>query len=295
MNFIGETAALGASLSWAVAGLMTEKTSKKADPTELNLIVKFFGFFMISIVSAAAGGNLIPLGVPGETWLWLSLSGIIGFALGDVFLFRAYHLLGAKIALLIFTVNPVITAVLGFFLFGETLTFTNVLGMALVLVGVAIVILEPIGRRFQFRFTSKGVIAGFLAALGQSLANLLSKQGMAGGLDVFTTTQVRLIAAIPVIYLLVRTSRKPSTLGVFKDKLILSETLLNTFLGTVVGVSFSMTAIVHTKLAIASTLTSVSPIMVIPISVIFLRQKLDLRELFGALISVIGIAVLFIQ
>lgn len=295
MNFIGEIAALGAALSWAMAGLLTEKTSRKMDSTELNLVVKVLGYFMIAVVAAAAGGNVIPRGVPATAWFWLTLSGIVGFALGDIFLFRAYHLLGTTVALLIFSVNPVITAVLGFFIFGETLTLFNIIGMALVLVGIALVIIEGTGGRFSFRFTSAGLAAAFLAALGQSLANLLSKQGMAGGVDVFTTTQVRLLAAIPVIWLIVRSSRRPGTLGALRNRTILGETTLNTFLGTVVGVSLSMTAIVHTKIAIASTLMSVSPIIVIPITVLFLKRRLDLRELLGALICVTGIAVLFIR
>lgn len=295
MNYIGELAALGASLSWSLAGLLTEQTSRRMNSTELNLLVKVMGFFMIALVAKGTGGSLFPLGVPGIAWFWLSLSGITGFALGDMFLFRAYHLLGTTVALLIFSVNPVITAILGWFLFGETLTLYNIIGMSLVLIGIALVVLEGTGGRFAIRFHSRGVVAAFLAALGQSLANLLSKQGMAEGVDVFTTTQVRLLAAIPVIWIIVRKTRKSGTLRVLRDRTIMGEAALSTFLGVVVGVTLAMTAILHTKIAIASTLTSVAPIMVIPISVIFLKRKLDLRELLAAIISVIGIAVLFIR
>lgn len=294
MIFIGETAALGASLAWTLSGLMTERTTRKADATDLNLVVKILGYVLISLLALWAGGSLFPIGVSLAAWFWLGLSGILGFSLGDSFLFRSYQLIGTKVTMLIFATNPVITALLGWLLFGEELTLFNLLGMVLVLSGVILVILEGSGGKLKLRFSGLGILVAALGALGQAAATLLSKQGMVG-LDVFTTTQVRLIAAIPVLLLLVSRNGKTSRLEVFKERRLFGEAFLNTFLSIGLGVSFSMVAIANTKAAIASTLMSVSPVMVIPITVFLQHQRLDWRELAGALLSILGIAILFIR
>lgn len=294
MGYIGELSALGASLVWAVAGVLTEDAARRANATDLNLFVKASGYLMITLITVLLGNSFFPMGVSGASWLWLVLSGIFGFALGDSYLFKAYHLIGVKIALLIFSLAPAITAILSWIFFAETLTRFNILGMLLVLSGIVLVILEGGSAKVRLRFPLRGILAALMAAVGQSLGVLLSKQGMAN-YNIFTVTQVRLIGGILALGIMVFLRRSESNFGVFKDAKLSAMTLFNSFLGTVIGVSLSMIAIANTKAAIASTLMAVSPIMVIPVTVFFLRQKMELREVAGAAISVIGIAVLFIQ
>lgn len=294
MAYVGELAALGAALSWAVGGLLIENASKKANTTDLNLVVKISGFLMISIIAGFIGNGFFPIGVSGASWFWLVLSGIIGFALGDNFLFRAFHLIGVKIAFLIFSLAPAITALLGWIFFGETLTIFNLIGMLLVIGGIFLVILERGTLRVKLRFPLGGLVAAFLAALGQALGVILSKQGM-GDYDAFTVSQVRLVGGILALLVMLFLRRGESNLKVFKDPKITGGTLSSAFLGTVIGVTLSMVAIANTKAAIASTLMAVSPIMVIPITIFFQKQKLDVREIAGAVLSVAGIGILFIQ
>ena len=294
MAYIGELSALAAALTWAITSLLTENAAKKANSTDLNLFIKVTGFVLLSVIAALFGNGFFPTGVSGSSWFWLILSGIVGFALGDSFLFRAFHLIGAKVSLLIFSLAPVLTGILGWIFFGETLTLFNVVGMTLVLTGIFIVILEGSKTKIKFRFPIKGILIALLAALGQALGLILSKQGMSG-YDAFTVSQVRLIGGSLALFVMIYLRRGESILRVFKDVQLTAVTLLNTLLGTVVGVTLATVAIANTKAAIASTLMAVTPIMVIPITFFFLKQKLDLREITGALLSVAGIAVLFIQ
>lgn len=294
MAFIGELAALTAALTWAVGGILTEDATKKANSTDLNLFIKVAGYLMISIIAAVVGNGFFPTGVSGAAWFWLISSGIVGFAVGDSFLFRAFQLLGVKITLLIFSLAPAITAVLSWIFFGETLTVFNVIGMSLVLAGIFLVILEGGGTKIKLRFPIKGIFIALLAALGQALGFILSKKGMPG-YDAFTVSQVRLIGGTLALFIVIYLRRGESDLKVFKDLKLTGMSLLNTFLGTVIGVTLANVAIANTKAAIASTLMAVIPVMVIPITIIFLKQKLDIREIAGALLSVAGIAVLFIQ
>ena len=71
-------------------------------------------------------------------------------------------------------------------------------------------------------------------------------------------------------------------------------TLSTSLLGTVVGVVLSMIAIKTTQAAVASILMSIMPVIIIPLSVLFLKEKIKPREVLGALLTVIGVSILFL-
>ena len=58
------------------------------------------------------------------------------------------------------------------------------------------------------------------------------------------------------------------------------------------GVVLSMFAIKYTKVAVASTLMSLSPIMIIPMNSLYFRERVTRVELIGAIMSVLGVALL---
>lgn len=293
MNYIGEISALSAAMAWAICAVITEKTTQRANSTDINFFVKTAGIIMISLILVLTGGRLIPSGVGVSAWLWLILSGVVGFAVGDNFLFAAYGLIGAKVTLMIFTLAPLITAILSWIFFGETLTPMVFTGMALVLSGLMLVVMEGNGGKVSLRFSGKGILAAVLASMGQAGGVILAKQGMVG-IDALTTTQIRLVGGVLGLLLFYLRGYEGSNWKVFKDIRLSAITLFNAFLGTVVGVTLSMIAIANTLAAVASTLMAVTPVMVLPFSILFLKQKMDWREIIGALLSVAGIAVLFI-
>lgn len=294
MNYLGEVSALSAAMAWAVCAVITEQTTRRANSTDINFFVKVAGFLMITLIILARGGSILPMDMAQSTWLWLIVSGVVGFAVGDNFLFAAYGLIGAKVTLMIFSLAPLITAILSWIFFGETLTILVFVGMALVLSGLMLVVMEGGEGKMHLRFSGKGILAAVLAAFGQAVGMILSKQGMAGGLDALTTSQVRLIGGIAGLMIFYLRKNNNSNWRVFKDLKLTAITLFNAFLGTVLGVTLAMVAIANSLAAVASTLMAVTPVMVLPLSVLFLKQKMDWREILGAVLSVAGIAVLFI-
>ena len=70
---------------------------------------------------------------------------------------------------------------------------------------------------------------------------------------------------------------------------------LGSLFGPFLGVSFSLLAIQYTTTGIASTITSIVPVLIIPLSIFILKEKISAKEIFGAIISVIGVTVLFVM
>lgn len=79
----------------------------------------------------------------------------------------------------------------------------------------------------------------------------------------------------------------------FTDKKLLGLILLGTVTATV-GITFLISAFILINAGVASTFSSISPIIVIPISIIVFKEKVKIREIAGAFVSVIGIALFFL-
>jgi drug/metabolite transporter (DMT)-like permease len=67
-----------------------------------------------------------------------------------------------------------------------------------------------------------------------------------------------------------------------------------TVFGPFIGVSFSLMAVQYTEAGIASTLMALTPIFILWPSHYFFKQQITLREIIGAIISVLGVSLFFI-
>jgi drug/metabolite transporter (DMT)-like permease len=70
--------------------------------------------------------------------------------------------------------------------------------------------------------------------------------------------------------------------------------LASTIFGPFIGVSASLLATQFTSAGIAQTLFALTPILIIAPSVLLFHQKVTLREVLGAVISVVGVCLFFV-
>lgn len=293
MEQLGALAALGAAALWTVNGVVTERKGIGLEGSALNFGRILLGLLVITLTALAFSGGILPLQASAGSLLWLLLSGLVGFALGDTWLVKGFQTIGARLTLLVFSFAPVLTAVLSYLIFGERLSALNLLGMALVMLGIAMVIgFKAEGRRSAE--WGKGLLYAFLASLAQAVGTISSKFGLMG-MDALFATQVRLIGGalgMAILFLLHR--RWGKLREVFRSANGRLTMLSGAVLGTLFGVVLSMVAIQHTKAAVASTLMATMPVLILPISYLNLKEKLRTKDLLGALISVIGSAILFL-
>lgn len=293
MEQIGALAALGAALMWTLNSAVIEKKGHGLDGGSLNFGRMMLGLLLISVVSAISSGHLLPLEASVTSWLSLLLSGFLGFSLGDTFLMKSFQALGARLTLLIFSFAPVLTAILSYFLFHEKLSAINISGMVLVIAGIVLVISGKQVNRGA-KLSLQGLMFALAASLGQALGTIFSKFGLED-ISPLPATQVRLLGGLAGMAFMMTVSRRRVALKqAFQSANGRVVMLSGAVLGTLIGVSLSMAALQLTKGAIASTLMSTMPILILPISVLFLKEKLSARDIAGAVLSVAGMAVLFI-
>ena len=75
---------------------------------------------------------------------------------------------------------------------------------------------------------------------------------------------------------------------------VISVVAIGSVFGPFLGVSLSLFAIQHTTTGVASTIMSIMPILIIPVSILLFKEKVTLKEVIGALIAIGGVGLFFL-
>jgi drug/metabolite transporter (DMT)-like permease len=295
-NHLGEFAALLTAIFWTVTSLSFESASHKIGSVAVNILRLIIGFAFLSVYTLIRRGYLLPVDAGLENWLWLSLSGLVGFVFGDLFLFKSYTMIGSRFSMLIMTLVPPITAFFSFIILGERLTLFHYLGMTLTFSGIAMAIFSRNGKgeKLSLKLAPRGILYAFGGAVGQALGLVLSKFGLKD-YDPFAATQIRIIAGTVGYTMLVTIlTRWKYVYKATGNKEGMMLTSLGAFFGPFLGVSFSLISVKYTEVGIASTIMALVPVFIILPAVIMFKQKVTLPELSGAIVSVAGVALFFL-
>lgn len=294
-SHIGEIAALITAICWTITAAFFEIAGKRIGSLSLNIIRLVMAFLLLGFYTLFTRGLFLPLDASSNAWIYLLISGIIGLVIGDMFLFEAYVEIGSRISLLIMSCVPPITAISGYIIMGEKIAPLHILGMLITVSGIGIVILVKDSKedRVKFAHPLKGVTFAFIGALGQAFGMIFSKLGM-GNYNPFAATQIRVIAGI-VGFSVILTFTKHWTklFHDLRDVKSMTFTTIGAFFGPFIGVSLTLLAMQYTTAGIVSTITSISPILIIPFSITVFKEKVSLKEICGAVISIIGVSLLF--
>lgn len=291
----GEFAALLTAIFWTITALAFEGATKRVGPFAVNLIRLIFALVFLSFLSYFSRGLAFPTDADSHIWIWLGLSGVVGFILGDYFLFASYPIIGSRMAMLMMTLAPPIAAFFGWIALDETMSLKGLAGMLFVISGIAIAIWsKPNGeKKMQLNFPVRGLIFAFIGALGQGGGIVLSKYGM-GQYNAFAATQVRVIVSIIGFVLIITfLKRWKNVSNTFKNKPALRGIIVGSVFGPFLGVSFSLLAVQNTNTGIASTIMAIVPVLIILPAVVLYKQKVSPAEIIGAFLSVFGVALFF--
>jgi len=300
--FIGEILALTTVLCWSISVQFFEAASRRVGSVPVNIIRIGVALLLFGIVLSVRDGSPIPADFPLRAWIYLGLSGFIGFFIGDIFLFKALVTLGPRLAMLLHSLAAPSAAIIGWLFLSEHYSLTQWLGITITISGVCLVIMErtparPLTTHAPIRTVStRGIVYGILAMLGQAVGYLLSKAGMmteAGYLDAFSSTQIRAIAAFFCFCLYFSITKK---WGQVKNAALNSKALTYTTLGAIVGpflgVSLSLLILHCLSAGVAATFLSLVPIFMIPFAVFIYKERVSIRAILGTIFAIFGIYLL---
>ncbi len=297
----GELAALATAVFWTFTALAFTSAGKRIGSLSVNFWRLIVGLCLLTAFVVIIGNPAVPLKADGHAWFWLSLSGFIGIFLGDLFLFKAFTLTGPRVALLIMSVSPIIAALISWIMMDDILTLSGLAGMAITLAGIVIVVLSrkensgSSGKKIRMNYDPRGIMFAALGALGQATGIVMSKIGLRTIENPFAGTQIRLYSGLLGFILLITWLRrwKPVIISV-KDKVAFGTLSVGAFFGPFLGISFSLIAVKYTNPGIVQTIASLTPVLIIPFSIFFNKEKVGFRDLLGALIAVGGVSLFFL-
>lgn len=309
MQYAGEIISLVVAVSWTVTALFAEVGSKRLGSLQMNVIRMVLSLLMLGATLWWFTGSPVPLYADGKAWFWLSMSGFVGYLLGDYCLFNSYIWIGSRFGQLFMTLAPPTAAITGFFMLGETLSWNAWLGMMVTLTGIGISVLNKgTSNKLSLKLPLKGVLFGIGAGVGQGVGLVLSKVGMThygasipvgeemvADLMPFASTFIRAVTGAIGFLCVMGFQRQFHTLATsVRDFKGMNAAVWATITGPFIGVSLSLMAVQYTEAGIASTLMALTPVFIIWPAHFFFGQKVTFKEVVGACISVMGVSLFFI-
>ena len=297
LAYLGEIAALATAVCWAATSLFYTIAGKQVGSQVVNRVRLPLAAFFLAITHLLWQGQVLPIHAEPSRWGWLGLSAISGLVVGDAMLFQAFVLIGARLAMLLMTLAPVIGALLAWVFLGETLSPLEIVAIIVTVGSVAWVVSErrnPSSVDGNPRSYLIGVLCGIGGAFGQALGLILSKRGMVGDFPALSASLIRLTTASVVIWLwaLIRGQLRPTIEGL-RIRRARWSIVVGTITGPFIGMTLSLVAVQLTQVGIASTLMALSPVFLLPMSHWVLKERITQRAIVGTVVAMVGVAMIF--
>lgn len=291
----GEIAALLTAVCWSFNSVVFSLAGRRVGSVIVNKVRLWIAFIALLIIHLVLYRTFFPVTAAPREMFYLALSGVVGFIVGDSLLFEAFLLIGPRLAMLLMLLAPIFSAILAWVLLGETLLLGQIIAILVTMGGIGWAVSEnqPQGLQ-QSTHRGLGILLGIGGAIGQASGLLLSKMGMAGGLSPISANHIRVAAAALVITAasLLRGKLRTDILKM-KDLKALLQIGSGALFGPVLGVILSLVAIRYTQIGIASTLMSLSPILLIPVGHFLFKEHITFRTVVGTIIALSGAIWLF--
>ena len=291
---IHELAALGTATCWATTGILASDAIRALGAFHFNLIRQVFVSLILAAVVLLSGTLALP---DWQTVAVLAVSGVVGILLGDTLNFAAVGRLGPRRAGAVFALNAPMAAVLGWVLLGERLGLQAWAGIAVTVAGVALAILgRPASGAHRLEQVwgglGVGVLFGLGAALGQASGALIARPYMAGGLDPYVGSLIRVGASgLAMGFLATLPLAPPRPRDISSRVLVL--TAATALIGLLLGMTLFLYALQGSQTGIIATLSATSPVIILPLLWLRTGQRPSALSWAGGLLAVIGLALIF--
>lgn len=281
------------SVTWAIGVSVYAVLARRYSPYMVSVYRAFASlpFYLVWVLIAGGGfQGASELFAQASTLQigWLALSVFASYALGDVFFMLSARSLGVPSALAIASTYPLLSAFFGFFYQGEKIGVFGLLGLVAVVGGTAIVILSSEEQANpQREKKSLGVLLAFLTSLAWALNTYSVAKGTVG-LPTPVANAIRMIATLvfcPVF------GRALTVMGPMR---FFSRDEIKKYgwafvLEACLGASFFAYGLSHAPLGIASALTSLAPVLSLPVAVLWGTEIFSWRKSLGVVLVVVGI------
>jgi len=287
--FLGIILGLTSAFIWATTSLAIKAQADRINPLSFNAFRMFVGAIFAFALLPFFGGARAFAQVPPDAAVLLAVSSIIGIAIGDMLYFWSLSQIGAARALPLSGTYPLFTWAIAVPLLGEQITATAMFGTALVLIGVCL--LSPGNGtvvRADARTQRIATFAAIAAAVLWAIATTMLKIGMQESPHVIVVNAVRLpVAALGSALVTQWYSGSGAWNGYNRKNLpgLIALALYSTGIGMIV---WTLT-VEYAGAARAALLNTAAPLIGVPLSVVFLQERVTPQVAIGTLLAMCGV------
>ncbi|PID80100.1 hypothetical protein CSA17_05230 [bacterium DOLJORAL78_65_58] len=302
----GEIMALLAATIFAWISILFTTAGQRLGVTLVNMLRLPGAVICLGLSHLALTGHIYPQGVPFSDQLWIGISGIVGLAIGDSALFRAFITIGPRRSMTMMALAPIFTVSIAWGALGEELGPWTLVGIAMVIAGV---IVATRGRESGGHFANletavltRGLLLALVASVGQGLGSVFAKMGMTGtsaasvGVDPLGATLIRLVWAAGAYGLVVLPRQNLRTFFLpLRDRVGAAAIGVAILMGPFISVWISLVAIKNTEAGIAQVLLGTMPLLVILPSWLVYKDRPTPKMLVGVIMAVAGSGLIFLR
>ncbi len=298
MSFLGEILALTAALCWAFGSLLFSFAGRRVGAFTVNAVRIPIAAMVLVLISLIAQGMIWPARATSTQFSWLVFSSLVGLVIGDLCYFKSLVILGPQIASLLSASSPIFSVFISWVVLNQSLRWYSLLGIVITLAGLTWVSLERNVKTFGAQENGSKPWGYFLAGIGavsQTVGLVAAKLGMLDNVTALSAATVRMLAAAVMTWIIAGLQRRVA--GVLRgiaDRRALTAMFVAAFVGPVAGIWLSLASIQYTKVGIAATLMSTTPLFVIPLVMLIHHERPSARAVIGTVITIAGVAVLML-
>ncbi len=304
-QILGQLLALFTATCWAGNSVTYRYLGSFIKSDSLAHVRMWIAFPAILLLTVLVDGTL-PLHASARTYAALLSSGVIGYFITDLLMFKAYIYLGARESLVIMTLSPVVSAVLSYFCFAQALSLTEIFGIALTIGGIVCMVMGEMriqggaatgdadGKTPNPK-TRTGLICAFLGAILQSVSYILAKYALED-VPAVSSNLIRNFGGLLafIVYSTFFSRHFFNDIKVLKNGKLLGLLVFAAISGPVLGMSSQMLALTLAPVGIVTAISQISPVLLLPIDKFVFRRRLSVASVAGTLISIAGVVMLFV-
>lgn len=289
MLLLGILLGLLSAFIWATTSLAIKAQADQTNPLSFNAFRMFVAMIFMFALLPFFGGVSAFTQIPVDAILVLATSSVIGIAIGDSLYFWSMTKIGAARALPISGTYPLFTWAFAVPLLNEPITYADLLGTLLVVLGVYLLSPnEEACTAIDARTARWGVLTAIAAAALWALATTMLKIGVQQSPHVIVVNAIRLpVAALASAIVAQLYGGMRVWQGYTRQNLprLVALAMYSTGIGMIV---WTLT-VDYAGAARAALLNTAAPLIGVPLSVIFLHERVTRKVAVGTLLAVLGV------
>lgn len=262
--------AIGANLTYSTASMIFSVYAKRFSSMWINQ-VKVFSAFIAFVIAMFYAKQLVSVS-PSVISL-LVLSGFMGLCLGDIFLFRAFTTLGPARSLVLYSFQPLMLGIYGYFFLGQLFSLNQTLAVICMVICIFIFMLER--NKATGTWDVRSFVWAFLGITLDAIGVMLTREAyeLNSGLETFQVNVIRCLGALFGFLLI----SPKSYINVAKDLMILRKREISllvgaSFCGCFLSLTLYLAALKHAHVGTLTAIAITGPVWVSMLECLYHRR-----------------------